>query len=87
MDGIGIIKCAILIMKRGKGQMKEGIELPNKKTQQKTQNKNKTKAKINKKQNQKQNKNKTKNRTLGVKETCKYLVILEADTIKQAEIK
>ena len=55
----GIEKCATLIMKSGKGQMMEGIELPN---QEK------------------------KPRTPGEKETYKYLGILEADTIKQAEI-
>ena len=31
--------------------------------------------------------NKDKTRTLGEKETYKYLVVLEADTIKQEEIK
>ena len=55
----GIEKCAMLIMKSGKWQMKEGIELPNQ-------------GKI---------------RTLREKETYKYLGILEADTIKHAEMK
>ena len=55
----GIERCAMLIMKSGKWQKVEGIELPNKDTI----------------------------RTLGEKETYKYLGILEADIIKQAEMK
>ena len=51
-------KCAMLMMKSGKLQTIEGIELPNEKI-----------------------------RTLKEKETYKYLGILEADTIKQVEIK
>ena len=53
----GIEKCAMLIMRSGKRQMTEEIELSNQE----------------------------KIRTLGEKETYKYLGILEADTIKQAE--
>ena len=53
-----IKECAMLIIKSGKRQMTEGIELSNQKI-----------------------------KTLGEKETYKYLGILEADTIKQTEIK
>ena len=56
---VGIQICAMLIMRRRKQQMTEGIDLPNQE----------------------------KIRTLGVKENYKYSVILEADTIKQAEKK
>ena len=52
-------KCAMLVMKRGKQHMTEGVELPNQ----------------------------VVIRTLGVKETYKYLRILEADTIKQVKMK
>ena len=55
----GIQKCAMIIMRRGKLQMTEGIELPNQK-------------KIN---------------AFGGKEIYKYLGIMEADTIKQVEMK
>ena len=55
----GIEKCAMLIMRSGKWQMMEGIELLNQE----------------------------KIRTLGDKETYKYFGILEADTIKQVEMK
>ena len=55
----GIEKCTTLIMKSGKEQMTEGIELPNQE----------------------------KIRTLEEKETYNYLKILEADTIKYAEMK
>ena len=55
----GIEKCAMLVMKRGKRHMTEGMKLPNQ----------------------------DKIRTLGEKETYKYLGILEADTIKQVEMK
>ena len=55
----GIKKCAMLIMKRRKQQMIEGIELPNQE----------------------------KIRMLKEKETYKYFGILEADTIKLAEMK
>ena len=55
----GIEKCAMLIMKSGKGNLTGRMELPNQ----------------------------DKIRTLGEKETYKYLGILEADTIKQVEIK
>ena len=54
----GIEKCAMPVMKSGKRQITEGIELPNQE----------------------------KIRTFGEKENYKYLGILEADTIKQAEI-
>ena len=54
-----IEKYATIIMRSGKRQMTEGIELPNQE----------------------------KIRILGKKETYKYLGILEADTIKQAELK
>ena len=57
--GFGIEKCAMLIMKSGKRQMMERIELQNQ-------------GKI---------------RTLGEKETNKHFGILEADTIKHAEMK
>ena len=49
----------MLVMKRGKRHLTDGIEQPNQE----------------------------KIRTLGEKETYKYLGILEADTIKQAEMK
>ena len=55
----GIEKYAMVIMKSGKRQMTDGVELPNQE----------------------------KNRTLGEKETNKYLEILEADKIKQVEMK
>ena len=55
----GIEKCAMLVMKSGKRQLTDGIELPNK----------------------------DKIKTLAENETYKYLRILEADTIKQAEMK
>ena len=55
----GIEKCAMLVMKSGKRQLTDGMELPNK----------------------------DKIKTLAENETYKYLDILEADTIKQAEIK
>ena len=55
----GIEKCAMLVMKSGKRQLTDGIELPNK----------------------------DKIKTLAENETYKYLGILEADTIKQAEMK
>ena len=54
----GIEKHAMLIMKYGKGETTEAVELPNKKIF----------------------------KTLGEKENYKYLRVLEADTIKQAEI-
>ena len=54
-----IEKCALLVMKKGKRHITDGIELP-------------TQDKI---------------RTLAENETYKYLGILEADTIKQAEMK
>ena len=57
-DGIRHKRCDMII-KNGKRQMMEGLELPNQE----------------------------KIKTLGEKETYKYLGILEADTIKQAEIK
>ena len=52
-------KCDILIMKIGRREIRERIELPNQENI----------------------------RTLGKKEIYKYLGILEADTIKQAEMK
>ena len=55
----GTEKCAMLVMKRGKRHMNDGMELPNH----------------------------NKIRTLGENETYKYLVILQADTIKQVEMK
>ena len=55
----GIEKCALLVMKRGKRHLTDGIELPNQE----------------------------KIRTLAENETYKYLGILEADTIKQVEMK
>ena len=55
----GIEKCALIVMKRGKQVMAEGVELPNQ----------------------------VVIRTLRGKETYKYSGILEADTIKQVEIK
>ena len=54
-----IEKCAILVMKSGKRQLTDGMELPNK----------------------------DKIKKLAENETYKYLGILEADTIKQAEMK
>ena len=58
-NGIGIEKCAMLVMKSGKRYMTDGMELPNQDSI----------------------------RTFGENETYKYLRILEADTIKQAEMK
>ena len=55
----GIEKCAMLVMKSGKRQLTDWIELPNK----------------------------DKIKSLAENETYKYLGILEADTIKQAEMK
>ena len=55
----GIEKCVMLVMKSGKRQLTDGLELPNK----------------------------DKIKTLAENETFKYLGILEADTIKQAEMK
>ena len=55
----GIEKCAMLVLKRGKFRITEGMDLPNQ----------------------------DKVRTLGENETYKYLGILEADTIKQVEMK
>ena len=55
----GIEKCAMLVMKSGKRQLTDGMELPNQ----------------------------DKIKTLAKNETYKYLGILEADTIKQAEKK
>ena len=55
----GIEKWAMLVMKSGKRQQTDGMELPNK----------------------------DKIKTLTENETYKYLGILEADTIKQAEMK
>ena len=55
----GIEKCAMLVMKSGKGHMTDGMELPNQ----------------------------DKIRTLGENETYQYLGILEADTIKEVEMK
>ena len=55
----GIEKCTILIMKSGKRQLTDGMELPNQ----------------------------DKIKTLAENETYKYLGILEADAIKQVEMK
>ena len=55
----GIEKCAMLVMKRGKRHMTDGMELPDH----------------------------YKIRTLEENETYKYLGILEADTIKQVQMK
>ena len=55
----GIEMCVMLVMKSGKRQLTDGMELPNK----------------------------DKIKTLAENETYKYLGILEADTIKQAEMK
>ena len=55
----GIEKCVMFVMKSGKRQLTEGMELPNK----------------------------DKIKTLAENETYKYLWILEADTIKQVEMK
>ena len=55
----GIEKFALLVMKRGKRHIPDGIELPNQ----------------------------DNIRTLAENETNKYLGILEADTIKQVEMK
>ena len=55
----GIEKCALLVMKSGKRNLTDGIELPNQ----------------------------DKIRTLAENETYKHLGILEADTIKQGEMK
>ena len=55
----GIEKCTMLVMKSGKRQLTDGMELSNK----------------------------DKIKTLAENETYKYLGILEADTIKQAEMK
>ena len=55
----GIENCALLVMKSGKRNLTDGIELPNQ----------------------------DKIRTLAENETYKYLGILEADTIKQVEMK
>ena len=55
----GIKKCAMLVMKSGKRQLIDGMELPNQ----------------------------DKIKTLAENETYKYLGILEADTIKQLEMK
>ena len=55
----GIEKCAMLVIKSGKQQLTDGMELPNK----------------------------DKIKTLEENETYKYLVILEANTIKQVEMK
>ena len=55
----GIEKCAMLVMKSGKRQLTDGMELPNK----------------------------DEIKTLAENETYEYLGILEADTIKQAEMK
>ena len=56
---LDIEKCAMLIRKRAKRQITEGLELLNPE----------------------------RSRTLEEKENSKYLGILEADTIKQAEVK
>ena len=56
---LGIEKCAMLVMKSGKRNMTDGMELPNQDMPG----------------------------TLGENETYKYLGILEADTIKQVEMK
>ena len=55
----GIEKCAMLVMKSGKRNLTDGMELSNQE----------------------------KIRTLGEKEAYKYLEIMEADTIKQVEVK
>ena len=55
----GIEKCAMLVMKSGKLQLTDGMELPNK----------------------------DEIKTLAENETYIYLSVLEADTIKQMEIK
>ena len=55
----GVEKCAMFVMKSGKRQLIDEMELPNK----------------------------DKIKTLAENETHKYLGILEADTIKQAEMK
>ena len=55
----GIEKCALLVMKRGKRYLTDGIEPPNQ----------------------------DKIRKIAENETYKYLGILEADTIKQVEMK
>ena len=55
----GLEKCAMLVMKSGKRNLTDGMELPNQ----------------------------DKIRTLGEKVMYKYLCILEADTIKQVEMK
>ena len=55
----GIEKCAMLVIKSGKRQLTDGMELPNK----------------------------DKIKTLAENETYKYLGILEADTIRQMEMK
>ena len=55
----GIEKCAMLVIKRGKRHLIDGMELPKQ----------------------------DKIRTLGENETYKYLGILEADTIRQTEMK
>ena len=55
----GIEKCAMFVMKSGKRQLTDGMEVSNK----------------------------DKLKTLAENETYKYLGILEADTIKQAEMK
>ena len=55
----GIEKCSMLVMKSGKRQLIDGMELPNQ----------------------------DKIKTLAENETYKYLGILEADTIKQVEMK
>ena len=55
----GIEKCAMLVMKNGKRQLTDGMELPNQ----------------------------DKIKTFEENEYYKYLVILEADTIKQVEMK
>ena len=54
-----IEKCAMLVMKSGKQQLTDGMELPSQ----------------------------DKIKTLSKNETYKYLGILEADTIKQVEMK
>ena len=55
----GIEKCAMLVMKSGKRQLTDGMELPNKDMM----------------------------KTLAENESYRYLGVLEADTIKQAEMK
>ena len=57
--GSGIEKCAMLVLKRGKRRLTDGMELQNQ----------------------------YKIRTLAENVTYKYLGILEADTIKQVEMK